>query len=349
MMGEIPERRSVMNTGNSRLVLRDIPILNFALGLIFAAVGGLVVYQNGPILMLLFLAVGLGFLLFSSVLTITADRITRTLKLEYRSALRYSRKEVFFDEIAGISIQACRGSKGGSTFRVVLKRKDGELIPFRSSSSSGSGAKERIASKIRDFIGVPEFDSSPSGMVHAALAPYTGTFRETDGVHWIIQPIGSARWHSPDFKTPGLFLCISQKAEGQASGGFLATVGSMIFKKLLSSRFPPDDTPGLDQATALGPLEPTLERHFMAFSNDPAAARQMLNSKITIPLADWTNRYPVRQLQRSIFGPLTILFCPSGVYLSPMEPLQPNQVNELAALGTALVKSQRDSHDHSAF
>jgi len=48
-----------------------------------------------------------------------------------------------------------------------------------------------------------------------------------------------------------------------------------------------------------------------------------------------------------IFGPLTILFCPSGVYLAPTEPLQPDQVNELAVLGAALVKLQGGSHAHS--
>jgi len=180
--------------------------------------------------MLLFVAIGLAFLLFSSVLTITADRITRTLKLKYSSVLRHSCKEFSFEEIAGISIQIVRGSKGGNNYRVVLKRKDGQLIPFRSSSSTGSKGKERLAGKLRDFIGVPGFDSSPAGMTYAALASYTGKFQETEGVQWIIQPIGSACWHSPDFKTPSLFLCIAQMAEGQDSGGFLASISSMIFK-----------------------------------------------------------------------------------------------------------------------
>jgi len=182
-----------MNSSDSRLVLRDIPILNFFFGLVFAAFGGYVIYQSGPVIMLLFLAIGLAFLLFSSVLTITADRITRTLKLEYRAALRHSRKEFSFDEIAGISIQIVRGSRGSKNFRVVLKGKDGQLIPFRSSSSTGSRGKERLADKFRDFIGVPGFDSSPAGMTYAALASYTGQSQETDGVQWIIQPIGSAR------------------------------------------------------------------------------------------------------------------------------------------------------------
>ena len=117
---------------------------------------------------------------------------------------------------------------------------------------------------------------------------------------------------------------------------------------MLSNQFQPNDTPGLDHAITLGPLNPALERHFMAYSDDPDAARWMLNSRVTILPADWAGHYPVRQLHKmSIFGPLTILFCPSGVYLAPTEPLQPNQVNELAALGGALVKSQIDSQANS--
>jgi hypothetical protein len=337
-----------MNGSDFRLVLRDVPVLNFFFGLVFTATGGIALYQGGPAIMLLFLAIGLGFLLFSSVLTISADRMTRTLALEYRSVVHHSRKEFSFDEIAGISIQMVRSSKGSCTYHVVLKRKDGQLIPFRSSSSSGSKRKERLAAKLRDFIRVPGFDSSPAGMTYAALAAYIGKSRETDGVQWIIQPIGSARWHSSDFKTPGLFLCVAQKAEGQASGGFLASMGSMIFKKLLSTKFQPNDTPGLDHATALGPLDPALEQHFMAFSNAPDAARPMLNAEVALLLADWAARYPVRQFQKmSIFGPLTVLFCPSGVYLAPTEPLQPDRVNDLAVLGAALVKSQGDRHAQS--
>ncbi len=332
-----------MNDYDARMVLRDVPVLNFALGLVFAAVGGYGLYSGGPAILLLFLAVGLGFLLLTSVLVITADRITRTLTLEYRSALHRSGKEFPFDEVAGISVQSSRGSKGGTVYRVVLKRKDGELVPFRSSSSTGSKAKERLAARVRDFIGVPGFDCSPAGMTYAALAPYTG-FQETDGVHWTIQPTGAARWHSPDFRTEGFFLCLAQKAGNQASTGFLASVGGMIFRKLLSSRFQPEETPGLDRAEAIGPLDPALEAHFMAFSNAPDHARRLLNSGTAALLADWARRYPVRQLQKpSAFGPLAVLFGPGGVYLTPTEPLQPHQVSELTALGTQLVRSQQSS------
>jgi hypothetical protein len=331
-----------MNDSDVRLVLHDVPIFNFVLGFLFAGVGGFALYQGGPLITLLFIAVGLGFLLLSSVLTVTADRVTRVLTLEYRSALRYSRKELHFNEIAGIGVQAVRGSKGGTNYRVVVKRNDDQLVPFRSSSSTGSGGKERLASRLRNFTGIPEFDSSPAGMTYAALASYTERMQETEGVHWIVQPVGCARWYSPDFKSPGLFLCLAQKAEGQATGGFLASVGGVIYKQVLSRQFRPDDIPGLDHAVALSPLDPMLEPHFIAYTNNPDAVGPMLDPKVAMLLADWAARYPVRQLKETpVLGPLTILFSPNGVYLAPMKPLQSDLVGELTALGTALVKSRQ--------
>ena len=195
-----------------------------------------------------------------------------------RSALRRSRKEFSFDDIAGISVQSSKGSKGGTVYRVVLKRKDGELVPFRSSSSSGSKGKERLAARVRDFIGVPGFDCSPAGMTYAALSPYTG-LQETDGIHWTIQPTGAGRWHSPDSRTEGFFLCLAQKAENQASGGLLAPVGGMIFRKLLASRFQPEETPGLDRAAAAGltamvNLPVRGERNRMDWDDDNMVAQQ---------------------------------------------------------------------------
>lgn len=333
-----------MNDSDVRLVLRDIPILNFLLGFVFAGVGGCGFYLGGPVIMLLFLAIGLAFLLFSSVLTITADRVTRSLTLKYRSVLLSSQKQYFFDEIVGIGVEAVRGSKGGTNYRVVLKRTDGQLIPLRSSSSTGSSSKERLASKLCDFTGIGAVDCSPAARTYAALASYTKELQESDGVHWIIQPVGFARWYSPDFKTSGFFLCIAQKAEGQASGGILASMGNVIFKQLLSKQFRPDEIPGLDHACQLMPLDPLLEPHFMAYSNAPDSIGPVLNSKVATLLADWAGRHPIRQLrQMPASGPLTILFSPDGVYLAPMQPLQPDLVGELTGLGSALIKAQSRS------
>lgn len=340
-----------MNRDDSQLVLRDIPIFLWLLGLIFAGVGFLIYFDGGkaPAMGLVFAAIGLGCLLFPGILTITADRIRRTLRLEYRSALRYKLKEVLFDEIAGIYVRrSASHNKGGrsSTYGMVIKNKDGKEIPFHSYSSSGSKRKERQARQLRDFIGIQASDNLYAGMPQTTISEV----RETNGVHWQIEQVtrdgsSGARWHSPDFKTPGAFLLVAQKAEGQASQGFLASLGSMIFKRTLSAfGFKPDDTPGLDRASALAPLDPALEAHFMAFTNNHDLAHRMLDSGTIMPLAAWARRYPLKQFQKgSGSSQLVVLFGPNGVYLATLNLSQPAQVDELAALGADLVKSRLSS------
>jgi hypothetical protein len=330
-----------MNSNESRLALRDVPIFLYLFGVIFASLGGYFYYDGGQPIVLIFPAIGLAILLFASVVTITADRITRTLTLRYRSVLRQSQKEFLFDDITAIGVEFVR-SGNKRTYRVVLKGRDGNIIPLRSGSSSGSASKHRLAAKLRDFMNLPDFDSSTAGMTYAALQSFIDNTQETDGVHWQIQPVGAARWYSPDFKTSGIFLCLAQKARGQASGGILASMGSMIFKQILSKQFRPEEMPGLGQAVTMSPLDPALEQNFMAYTNAPDQAARLINSAVLGALADWANRYPVEQLrQSSSFGQLTVVFNPNGVYVAPANPLQPNQLSELTALGTALVRSQR--------
>jgi hypothetical protein len=343
-----------MNRNDSQLVLHDVPIFLWLAGLIFVTISILIILEGGPppVIAFVFIAIGLGFLLFTSVLTITADRITRTLKLEYRSALRHTLKQMSFDEIVGINVERSTGRRGGPTYRLTAMLKDGKVIPLRSFSSSGSRKKERRASQLREFIGIQESNRTPTEMSPAELAQ-AAEIHETDGIHWQIQPMrthGStkptgARWHSPDFKAPGIFLFVAQKAEGQSSGGFLASLGNMFIRQALSLHgFQPEDTPGLDQAAILGPLDPALERHFMAYTNSPASARQLLNSRTVMQLADWAGRYPMKQFQiGSRHGQLMTLFGPNGVYLATLNLLQPSQADELVSLGVELVKCQSSS------
>jgi hypothetical protein len=338
-----------MNRTDFQLVLHDVPVFLWFFGLIFAGVGTLVLREGRvPAMGFILVAIGLGVLLFPSILTVTADRITRTLKLEYRSALRHTLKEVSFDEIAGINVERSTSHSRGSfgfVYRVVLKRKDGQLIPFHPYSSSGSGRKERQVRQLRDFIGVQGFDTTPP--LYAALQSQAAEIRETDGVRWQIKPIAmgssvGACWFSPDFKTPGVFLFVAQKAEGQASGSLLASLGSMFFRQSISMYgFQAEDTPGIDQAAALSPLDPPLEPHFMAFTNAPDSGRQILNSRAVTALAGWAGRYPLKQFQRaSHFSQLVMLIGPQGIYVAISNLSQPDHVNELTTLGVEVVKSR---------
>jgi hypothetical protein len=66
-----------MQQNDSQLVIRDVPIFQWLFGILFGGVGTLVIGQGGPpVLGGIFVTIGGGFLLFSNVLTITANRIT---------------------------------------------------------------------------------------------------------------------------------------------------------------------------------------------------------------------------------------------------------------------------------
>ena len=341
-----------MQQNDSRLVMRDIPILQGVLGILFAGVGTLVLSQGGLLIFGgIFAAVGAGLLLMNSVLTISADRMTRTLRIDSRSALRHTVTQVPFNEIVGINVERrIAGGKGGFTYRLTLLQRDGQVVPLQSVSSSGWKGKERRAVRLRAFLGIQDSNQVPAGILPSEMTR-PAEIHETNGVHWQIQPMYTAsssaptgaRWHSPDFKTPGIFLFVTQKAEGQPSQGFLASLGSMFIRQALSLHgFSPEDTPGLEQAKPLAPLEPALERHFMAYTSSPASAHELLNSKVAAQLADWAVRYPLKQLQRnSGYGQLMTLFGPKGVYLATLNLLQPSQVHELVSLGVELVNSQR--------
>lgn len=339
-----------MKQNDSQLVIRDIPIFQWALGVPFTIVGILVINQEGlPVFGGIFTAVGLGLLLFSSVLTITANRMTRMLTLDYRSVFRHTRKQMPFDEIAGINVERSASPKRGFTYRLTLLQKDGQIIPFQSTWSSGWKAKERRAGQLREFLGIQDSNRIPACILPEELSEAAEN-HETNGVHWRIQPMYTAsssaptgaRWHSPDFKTPGIFLFVVQKAEGQPSQGFLASLGSMFIRQALSLHgFSPEDTPGLDQAVTLYPLEPAVERHFTAYTDSPSSALHLLNSRVAAQLADWGARYPLKQMQRgSGHGQLMALFGPTGICLATLNLLQPSQVHELVSLGVVLVKSQ---------
>jgi hypothetical protein len=263
--------------------------------------------------------------------------------------LRHTRKQVPFDEIAGINVERSASPKKSFTYRLTLLHKDGQVIPFRSSGSSGWKGKERRAGQLREFLGIQDSNRIPAGILPEELSRAAET-HETNGVHWRIQPMYTAssstptgaRWHSPDLKTPGIFLIVVQKAEGQPSQGFLASLGSMFLRQALSLHgFSPEDTPKLDQAVPLAPLEPAVERHFMAYTNSPSSAHQLLNSRVAAQLVDWAARYPLKPVQRgSGHGQLIALLGPNGVYLATLNLLQPSQAHELVSLGVELVKSQ---------
>jgi hypothetical protein len=354
--------------GQDKLTIRDFPLALWLTGL---GLLGLTVYLvNKSALPTAGITgfLGLLALMLPAALTISADQSTRTLTLRYGLLIPRSVKKIPFDEIETIWVNSNttrdhdHPTRRNTSYRLELVKKDGTNLPFRSYFSGDFLLKQRRAEKLRAFIGLAgAVDETPLGILRAApkmvqpiferqqeaLTGDNQQIRETSGVHWELQSVamGAApvtRWFSPDFKMAGSFLYLAQKTAGQQSGGggFLASIGKTLFRTSMSLYgFSPTDTPGVDNADSLSPLDASLEPHFTAFTSDPSAARQILNPWVAMPLRNWAERYPLRQIQQGRFGQLIVLYSPNGVYLATLNILQLDQVDELAALGVELVKA----------
>jgi hypothetical protein len=365
----IHHNKRIIQMNQDKLTIRDFPISLWIMGLVLLGVTAYLVtkaaYPTAGITGVL----GLLALFLPSTLTVSADRATRILTLRYGLVIPRSVKQIPFDEIDTIRVDSSTTRNNDSptrrstTYRLELVKKDGTNLPFRSFYSGDFLLKQRRAEKLRTFIGLAEtVDETPIGILRAmpqivqpaikrqqeALTGGNQQIRETNGVHWELQSVamGAApvtRWFSPDYKMDDGFLYLAQKMVGQQSGGggFLASIGKTLFRTSIGLYgFAADDTPGLDTADTISPLDANLEPYFTAFTGNPIAARQILNPWAAAPLRSWAERYPMRQLQQGRFGQLVILFSPNGVYLATLNLLQPDQVDELAALGVELVKTQ---------
>lgn len=353
-----------MDEKNDKLVLRDMPITLWVFGILCAAVG-VYWYLQAPTQWIA-LAIGSGIFLlvflFSSMLTVTADRSRGTLTLRYASPLRRKIREILIDDIASIELERSFSSSDSSssrpTYRIVVVTKNNEAIPLRSYYTSGLLAHQRRIKRLRQFLNVGGMDSSLAGIFQTASAQAAEQFRQeqesitgsqeeerlTDGVRWKLQTLAMggtpvSRWISPDFRWEGHFLYLTQKVQGQgAQSGLMAAMGKMLFRTSLKLYgFAPEMTPGLDHAALLTPLDPQLEPYFLAFTSDPAGARQILNPWVQMPLTAWAQKYPIRQGDSR---QLAVLFGPQGVCLAIAGIVNAEFLDELTALGVELVKAQ---------
>ena len=356
----------------NEIKFREFPVLSWLIGVASIGYGSFMLIQAPPALTnaLLFIGFGGFLLLVNYGLTITASRETQTLRLDYRSLLLHSVKEIPLAEIATIRMdsRSTRSSSSGSrrrttTYCIVLEKKNGEKVPFRSFYSSGFIRNQRTVDGLRKFLGLPEtVDESPIGFIRAApvvgrmvaeqqQAALTGANVQeqmTDGIHWQLQPIGmgaspATRWFSPDYKTQGGFLYLAQKVTGQNSaGGLMASFGNMLFKQALSMYgFGVDAIPNLERAETIPSLPARIEPYFTAFGNLKTETTQILNPWAQNPLAEWGERHPMKTIQSSgSMSQLSILFSPLGVYLVTLGALQPDQVDEITRLGVDLIRAQ---------
>ncbi len=359
------------NPGN-QLVLHDRPYGLWLFGAAFFVAGLIIIFttENGVFPGILIGGIGVVMLASTASLTIKADRAARKLTLNYRSLLRHEEKVIPFADIAAIDVEmSVSGERRGTrtrrtpTYRVALRTRGGENIPFRSYYSGGITPHQTMANQLRAFIGVGGSDmaSSPAlsetrsasseQLYRDAQQGMTGSQSEeqiTEGVHWRLETRAFAntpvnRWISPDFKLDQGFIYIVQSMPGQkaSTGGLLGGLNNLLFRQSLSIYgFSESDTPGIDQAQPLSNPDPRLEQHYMVFTNNPYAARQILNPWVVMPLVNWAQTYPLQQGQSGYGTQLAVLYGPSGVTIAFFGLATPERLQEITAIGVELVKSQ---------
>ena len=102
----------------------------------------------------LILGISLAFLLLYPDLTMVADRLSATLRLEYRYLLFYRVRVIAFDDIKTIKVQKSSSSSNGrssTNYRIAALLRDGSVVPFRFAYSSESG-ETRQAARLQAFI-----------------------------------------------------------------------------------------------------------------------------------------------------------------------------------------------------
>ncbi|NOY99671.1 MAG: hypothetical protein GXP40_10805 [Chloroflexi bacterium] len=353
-----------MDATPNRLSFRDYPTAMWVFGIVAAGVGIYFYIRNPAQWVIPAIGAGIGLIVFltSSVLTVQADRITRTLTITRRSLLRRSTKSIPFGDIAAIQIGTSIDDEDGSrTYRVEIVLQDGQVVPLRTYYTSGLSGKEKQAQRLREFIGVGGMDGIQNigdMLQMASQMAVTGLREEqesitgsqdeervTNGVRWKLSTLtfGSApltRWHSRDYQLPDGFLYLAQTT--QNGKGLLDKLarplsGTLVKHSLKLYGFDVNDIPGVDKAEVVADI-PALEPYYFVYASDAYLAQQILNPWTTTPLVDWANRHPLTKANAT--DQLVILFAPGGVYLSVPGFVNAEYLDELAALGAELVRAQ---------
>jgi hypothetical protein len=133
---------------DEHILTRDYPLVFWAVGTLAIAIGSLVdetIGVRATFVVLGVLAVG-----FAPVLTVTSDRLRRTLTLRYQSLFRHWMKSYAWDDICGVGVH---DDGGEGTYRVELFLQSGERVPLRSWYRAGKWRHQRLARKLESLLG----------------------------------------------------------------------------------------------------------------------------------------------------------------------------------------------------
>lgn len=352
---------------NQTKTIRNRPIIQVLIATIFILMGGYTIFQArmGYVMPGIFVVIGLALLLFSSTDTIRADPAAGKLEIESRSMLRRKSTIISVADIRTIEIDSfvqhrTSNNKSSNNYRVVVKKKDGGVIPVQSNYSSNLISANQLCSALRQTLNLND-PEKPQGLIEnmagsqlemvregfakqqEALTGEAGADHETAGVHWKLETRNTGavvinHWHSADFILPDHFLYIAQKVHGSANlGGILGGLNKALFAQSMTIYgFTDFHAPGLNQGDVIDPLNQRLQADYTAYSDTVLLLDRLLNNYVINALATWAQGHPLKQGSQN---QLALLVGPKGLYLAAMGLSTPERLQETTNLGVELVKS----------
>ncbi|MBT3389036.1 MAG: hypothetical protein HN413_01350 [Chloroflexi bacterium] len=347
-----------MNNSSSELTLHDRPIVFWLFGASMLA-GAVYSFTRAPaqwLLISILALFGLGLLMMPSV-SVSADRITRTLTISRHSLIRKSQQKIAFREITGISVSYQLDREDRSrTYRVEISLHNGEIVPLRSAYTSGHKRKDEQAQQLRAIVGIGEggagtlpqaFDAAnlqrQLQQQQEEITGEQGIENITRGVRWSFETLAFSsmplsHWRSPDFHLQDSFLFLAQKTpEQDLLPNWLQSATNLLFKQsMLVYGFGEGDSPDIATATPIE-LPERLKPYFLAYGDEPDRAEQLLNTWVISPLVEWAHKYPLTQ--KNVGSQIVLHIGPKGLSLRTVGLANPDYLDELTALGVELVRA----------
>ncbi|MEJ2758264.1 MAG: hypothetical protein P8046_07255 [Anaerolineales bacterium] len=354
---------------SKRILFRDVPVFLWLIGLVFFGLGLYTLFDgSAPTLVAIGVILGSGLILaLIPIVTVSVDASSGVLVVRNTGILNRKHRELPVHKVAEVHVErhVSSDTDGTSiTYRVVIMMEDGEEIPLRKGYSSGFRKKESQAEAIRTALGVGGTDQDKAWTGDGATDHQLGLRsvdsqekidiasgeHETNGVRWELETYAWGgvnggtpvyRWLSTDFETPGYFLFLVQKADGQGQQkGLMNLAGKVLIKQSLRLYgFDPSYTPGMNTATSLDDADRRLVEQFFIYTSSPVEACRLLNPWTVMPLIGWTERYALETRSKK-FHQLSVLYSPNGVYVSVLNMLDASQADELVSLGVELLRAQ---------
>lgn len=151
----------IMDTQSRQLTVHEYPSHFMVIGaiLLIAAVLLYIFSQENKEGAIFAGVLGLLVILLSlaSILTITIDKDSRFLRI--KSIWKREAIVIPLNELRDIQVESSESDNGGTLYRLIALKTNGDVIPFRSWYTNGFSAFQKRATQLRNFIGISDNQS----------------------------------------------------------------------------------------------------------------------------------------------------------------------------------------------